>query len=65
MKYQKKKKLGIQTPDSLLIKKPLEIKFFKHPTRRVQLTMPMKKILPWWISYLKVVPSLNIVGRKE
>ena len=61
MKYQKME-LEIQTPDSLLIKKPLEIKFFKHLTRRVQLMMPMKKILPWLILSLKVVLYLNIEG---
>ena len=61
MKYQKQA-LEIQTQDSLLIKKPLEIKFFKHLTRRVQLMMPMKKILPWLILSLKVVLYLNIEG---
>ena len=61
MQYQKMV-LEIQTPDSLLIKKPQEIKFFKHLTRRVQLMMPMKKILPWLILSLKVVLYLNIEG---
>ena len=61
MKYQKME-LEIQTQDSLLTKKPLETKFFKHLTRRVLLMMPMKKILPWLILSLKVVLYLNIEG---